>query len=400
MSTPDVTAATTTPAPASTASGDHIHAPSTAATASDAFHASLPQHFPSNDVDSYWYNQPDAEDNDTTRSIEHNSVYIDTSRRSATLRRLGRLPLISRSPASEESRRAMLDVIRMHRTFASGNNSDDSDDDTFRHSPHSRQHQSTQQPYAPMRMQHPSWLAAAMDNHPPHSPGSGGSWVDKSDSSETASVDSQLMKRLKARAEEQLLRWLTKHTVAAQALDCSLLRPGIEFRGVQRITETPDEPLSMRSRLLRQTLSIEKWDVHVVIQSVDMKRGRVSGLMKAINVPRMFKTVVTHWDGEIIDFVNYTPLTDKWNAKSMRGKRMPQILQEYIFMRWKENAFVNVQPNETGLTIEGFYYICMNRVTGAIEGAYFDPSTQPNQRLALTVENNGRSLTFSSAEIC
>ncbi|KAJ2386019.1 hypothetical protein GGI05_004514 [Coemansia sp. RSA 2603] len=315
----------------------------------------------------------------------------------------------------------------MHRTFASGNNSDDSDDETFRHSPHGRQHQSIQQPYAPMRMQHPSWLAAAMDTHPSHSSGNGGSWIDKSDSTETASVDSQLMRRLKARAEEQLLKWLTKHTVAARALDCALLRPGIEFRGVQRITELPNDPLSIRSRLHRQTLSIEKWDVHVVIQSVDMQRGRVSGLMKAINVPRMFKTVVTHWDGEIIDFVNYTPLTDKWNAKSkndtehwshfapvkqqpqtflhrwpdsMRGKRMPQILQDYIFMRWKENAFVNVQPNETGLTIEGFYYICMNRVTGAIEGAYFDPSTQPNQRLALAVENNGKSLTFPSAEMC
>ncbi|KAJ1831968.1 hypothetical protein LPJ73_008045, partial [Coemansia sp. RSA 2703] len=66
MSTPDVTAATTTPAPASTTSADHIHAPLTGATASDAFHAPLPQHFPSNDVDSYWYNQPDAEDGNTT----------------------------------------------------------------------------------------------------------------------------------------------------------------------------------------------------------------------------------------------------------------------------------------------------------------------------------------------
>ncbi|KAJ2161868.1 hypothetical protein GGF46_001176 [Coemansia sp. RSA 552] len=63
-------------------------------------------------------------------------------------------------------------------------------------------------------------------------------------------------------------------------------------------------------------------------------------------------------------------------------------------------SFVNTQPSETGLTIEGFYYVCMDRRTGCIEGVYFDPSTQPYQRLALDVDGGSQGMTFASAECC
>ncbi|KAJ2757907.1 hypothetical protein IWQ57_006971, partial [Coemansia nantahalensis] len=93
--------------------------------------------------------------------------------------------------------------------------------------------------------------------------------------------------------------------------------------------------------------SIDQWDVQVEIQTVDMARGRVTGLMKAINVPRLPKTVVTYWEGEVIDFVNYMPQTDKWRASCSDD-----------MCHWSL---------ETGLTIEGFYYVCMDRQTGSLE---------------------------------
>ncbi|KAJ2417958.1 hypothetical protein GGF47_005171, partial [Coemansia sp. RSA 2524] len=65
----------------------------------------------------------------------------------------------------------------------------------------------------------------------------------------------------------------------------------------------------------------EQWDVGVEIQTVDMKHGKVTGLMKAINVPNLPHTVVTCWGGEIVDFVNYMPLTDKWRATSSDDSR-------------------------------------------------------------------------------
>ena len=36
-----------------------------------------------------------------------------------------------------------------------------------------------------------------------------------------------------------------------------------------------------------------------------------------------------------------------------------------------------------GLTIAGFYYVCLERASGRIEGFYFDPSSTPFQRLDL-----------------
>ncbi|KAJ2906452.1 hypothetical protein GGI21_004032 [Coemansia aciculifera] len=78
---------------------------------------------------------------------------------------------------------------------------------------------------------------------------------------------------------------------------------------------------------------------------------------------------------------------------------MPRLLEDYIFMRWKEKSFVNLNPHEVELTIEGFYYICMNRRTGIIEGVYFDLTSQPYQLLTLRPEGScGRSVSFASTK--
>ncbi|KAJ1944151.1 hypothetical protein GGF37_002328, partial [Kickxella alabastrina] len=363
-------------------------------TVSTATSPALPaRHFPSNDLDSYWYNQPEP----ATATAEATAAITDaavpaaeeqderqgsaasrTHRSIVPLRRLGHLPLISRRTVPEESRQAMLEVIRGHRTTNSGSNSESNSD--LHLTPR------------------PSWLSAAMNNtiqREQHQHQETSQREENPDLSIASFREEHHLRRIHARSEQQLMRWLMKSTVDTRALDCALLRPGMEFCGVQRITPVALPRFSMLPTFDGQSLpKIEQWDVCVIIQSVDMSRGRVSGLMKAINVPNLPKTVVTHWDGEIIDFVNYTPLTCKWKAngredtdhwslfepvkqvpqtflqkwpESMRGKRMPRILEDYLFMRWKESTFINVGPSETGLTIEGFYYICMDRITGAIE---------------------------------
>ena len=39
----------------------------------------------------------------------------------------------------------------------------------------------------------------------------------------------------------------------------------------------------------------------------------------------------------------------------------------HIYMRWKEQCFLNT-GEDCGLTIAGFYYICMSRKTGEVHG--------------------------------
>ncbi|KAJ2009732.1 hypothetical protein GGI04_000222 [Coemansia thaxteri] len=338
------------------------------------------QHFPSNDVDSYWYNQPAQE---------------------------LPLPAVSRSQLAEESRRAMLQVLQVHDGSSSGGGSGGLDRQHQRLAQHQRwiQHR--------LQTSQPSWMsgaAPARRSPPERAPDKTAAAADG------ASHSSGSVSRLAAATAAQ-------YTVAARALDCALLRPGMSFVGTQRIS--PETAGGGGG-------GGERWDVHVAVQTVDMRRGRVTGLMKAINVPRMPQTVVTYWEGEVIDFSNHTPRTAKWRAEraddarhwlmfqplradaqaadaflapwpsSCRGKRMPRFLEDYIFMRWKEESFVNVRPSETGLTIAGFYYVCMNRCTGEIEGkcVYFDPASQPYQYLMLRPENGGHSMAFASAECC
>ena len=39
-----------------------------------------------------------------------------------------------------------------------------------------------------------------------------------------------------------------------------------------------------------------------------------------------------------------------------------------------------------GLTISGFYYVALHRLSGRIEALYYDPGSQPYQRLKMVPE--------------
>jgi len=59
-----------------------------------------------------------------------------------------------------------------------------------------------------------------------------------------------------------------------------------------------------------------------------------------------------------------------------------------LFMRWKEIYFVSTQPG-SGLTIDGFYYICLDKQSGALDGWYYDPNCGNEQRLVLSSDVGG-----------
>jgi hypothetical protein len=174
---------------------------------------------------------------------------------------------------------------------------------------------------------------------------------------------------------------------------CPFLTPGQAFAGSQRVTHwTPGKG--------------EAWNVRVVIQSYDTAAGKLCGVMTARDVPEAVAPVVTFFQGEIVDNVNasfYTSHAD-WAAlaetdlrhwsrfpafRGLRrdveryGGRAPGLADcGCVFMRWKEQFFI--AGGECRLTIAGFYYVCIDRATGAVEALYFDPASSPDQRLQLT----------------
>ncbi|PWZ12312.1 Glucose-induced degradation protein 4 [Zea mays] len=165
----------------------------------------------------------------------------------------------------------------------------------------------------------------------------------------------------------------------------------------------------------------EAWKVNVRIHGCDLEQGYLCGTMEALNVPLADTPVVTFWEGEIVDAKNYTFFTGKWEAspdddirhwskfpsftpllgqiETDGGKSLDFSNYPYIFMRWKEQYFVNVGV-DCGLTIAGFYYVCFSCSDGSINGFYYDPNSSPFQKLELKCTNEKKSgFTFSSYEL-
>ncbi|KAK2972328.1 hypothetical protein RJ640_014386 [Escallonia rubra] len=163
---------------------------------------------------------------------------------------------------------------------------------------------------------------------------------------------------------------------------CALLGVGQAFSGTQNVSSPQKD---------------EAWRVNVRIQGFDLDHGYLCGTMEALNVPMADTPVVTFWEGEIVDTKNHTFFTNKWKATSEvdiehwtkfpsfapllsqvkvdGGKSLDLSSYHYIFMRWKEQYFVNV-GTDCGLTIAGFYYVCFSCSDGSINGFYYDPNSR------------------------
>ncbi|KMT11062.1 hypothetical protein BVRB_5g111500 isoform B [Beta vulgaris subsp. vulgaris] len=102
---------------------------------------------------------------------------------------------------------------------------------------------------------------------------------------------------------------------------------------------------------------------------------------------------IRHWT----KFPSFAPLLNQVEVDG--GKSLDLNNYPYIFMRWKEQYFVNV-GTDCGLTIAGFYYVCFSCSDGSINGFYYDPNSSPFQKLELKSSNEGRSgFSFSSYEL-
>ncbi|MEW5296854.1 MAG: hypothetical protein WDW36_000104 [Sanguina aurantia] len=199
------------------------------------------------------------------------------------------------------------------------------------------------------------------------------------------------------------------------------------FRGIQTLSPTSPRTGSQT----RLSALSDEWTVEVRLQHVDLGSSYVCGEMHATsavpgfyNPPRTAggwnagsgsggaaaaaaaqKPIVTFFEGEIVDNKQVTFLTGKWAAcpatdashwrrmegwdgvkgAACRGRGLAEGLADSpcIYMRWKEQFFVSLPPGCCLLTIEGFYYIALNRQTGALHGLYYDPDSVPFQELRL-----------------
>lgn len=169
------------------------------------------------------------------------------------------------------------------------------------------------------------------------------------------------------------------------------------------------------------------------------------GPQDAIPSCARMSSITTYLEGEILDFNKHTLLTESfkstaandatyWHklpcfrgfsveelAENLTDRRFYGMLaRDWILMRWKERCFVKKSRASTssadgshdleresgvaavsdeyistfddsncGLTISGFYYICLRREDGKLEGLYCDPQSSPYQCLKLDSVSRG-----------
>ena len=125
-------------------------------------------------------------------------------------------------------------------------------------------------------------------------------------------------------AQSTVKRWAMYPEISdLEARGSSWLRIGQSFDGVQKLIHgarsgmTNYHNWSITRRFPQPEnpdLSKEEWGVRVVIHGVNYRTGQITGSMEAINVPHAADTVVTYWEGEIIDYCNNSLWTNKWAA--------------------------------------------------------------------------------------
>ncbi|OCK82231.1 hypothetical protein K432DRAFT_293683 [Lepidopterella palustris CBS 459.81] len=183
---------------------------------------------------------------------------------------------------------------------------------------------------------------------------------------------------------------------------------------------------------------------HSFLGMINNANNSLSSDSLSFNPTTRTSSITTYLEGEILDFSNHTLLTESFKStplndatywrklppferytddelvhKLVSRRWMEELSQEWILMRWKERCFVKNthSVNDTahssftadpsrqshqgggddqemaedgcGLTISGFYYVCLRRSDGAVEGLYYDPQSSPYQHLKLVPEGRG-----------
>ena len=196
-------------------------------------------------------------------------------------------------------------------------------------------------------------------------------------------------------------------------------------------------------------LLLDNWPVRVEIHAVDLQEMTLCGTMSASHIPDKLspsspdhkpggKSMRSFFEGEIIDFQKHSLETENFRSDGLEtdvtywrqigpfreiAKNLDKdwrngegleddedemarclasrewidnvLMQDWVLMRWKERCFVDESDSAWGLTISGFYYIAMKRDTGRIEGLYFDPGSQPYQRLTMLPEGTKEGASHS-----
>ena len=161
------------------------------------------------------------------------------------------------------------------------------------------------------------------------------------------------------------------------------------------------------------------YNVEIVIKDVQLDRSFLSGYIMIEGITQAYSTLTTFFDAELIG-PHHDFLSRKWQTNeeidkmhwmkfpSFRAFKYDQVMNmekfqydprqngDFLFFRFKEHFLVpdHKVQNIPGASFAGFYYICIQLSTQAIEGYYYHSSSQWFQKLDLRYESQDTSCQF------
>lgn len=222
-----------------------------------------------------------------------------------------------------------------------------------------------------------------------------------------------------------------KYTYKSLGRHLDFLRPGLRFGG------------SQSSKYTCYTVEVKIDTVNLPLYKTSHSLDpHVTGTFTIRNLTPVLDKVVTLFEGYVINYNQFPLCSLHWPAEETLDPHMAQrendcshwkrfghfgsdnwslaeknfgqynhgstefMNQRFIYLKWKERFLLDNEDQENlmlndiyhleGASFEGFYYVCLDQLTGSVEGYYYHPACELFQKLELIPTNCNDLNTYSS----
>jgi hypothetical protein len=200
-------------------------------------------------------------------------------------------------------------------------------------------------------------------------------------------------------------------TPVPETEDCAMLDPYSDLYISNHITPKTTSILSPGSIFIgTQQSGRSTYEVRVELKYVDLNSSFLCGYIHIEGLTESYPQLTTYFEAEMVGRKHGFYTTERawgasddidiqhWSKFSHWREALPvkKILDKsyvhkdpfshtHLYMRWKEQFLVpDAKAQELeGASFAGFYYICLNQITGDINGLYYHKSSERFQQLEL-----------------
>jgi hypothetical protein len=176
----------------------------------------------------------------------------------------------------------------------------------------------------------------------------------------------------------------------------SFLKPGAKFSGYQ---ESGRQQYQVQIKIIETDLSKSTLSGFLTIHGLTEANPIITTFFRGeiIGPHYSFETKHENWGSDLKNDIQHWARFPSWRALDLNINdnlelrkyykyKCQALNNEYIFMRWKELfLYPDSQiTNVKGASFAGFYYVCLNQITGNITGLYFHKFTDKFQQLNIS----------------